>query len=138
MNKTALFSIIGIIILALIGWVGYNYVRYTPGTYVQETVNTDGTTTTTTVNTDTGTTTPGAPALTMATIGAHASASSCYTVISGKVYDLTMWVNLHPGGRAAILSLCGKDGTAPFMNQHHGAQKQMDILARYYIGNLSQ
>jgi cytochrome b involved in lipid metabolism len=49
-----------------------------------------------------------------------------------------MWINLHPGGRDKILSICGKDGTAPFMAQHHGAQLQMDILARYYIGNLSQ
>jgi len=67
----------------------------------------------------------------------HKDASSCYTVISGKVYDLTLWVNMHPGGKGAILSLCGIDGTAKFMAKHQGAQKQMDILARFYIGTVS-
>jgi cytochrome b involved in lipid metabolism len=137
-TSTTIIIVIALILLGLGGWVYSNYRKYTPTTYVQESTDASGTTTTTTVNTQTGTTTPGAPTLTQASIATHKDASSCYTVISGKVYDLTMWVNLHPGGRAAILSLCGKDGTAPFMAQHHGAQRQMDILARYYIGNLSQ
>ena len=135
--KPLIFSIIGIIVIALGLWFYSNWNRYAPTSYVQES-NENGTTTQTTVNTDTGETTPGAPLISIAEISAHKDASSCYTAISGKVYDLTMWVNMHPGGKSAILSICGIDGTAKFMAQHHGAQKQMDILARFYIGNLSQ
>jgi cytochrome b involved in lipid metabolism len=133
--KGSTITIIILVIVVIAGGWGYStWKKYTPTTYVQETQNPDGSTTTTTVNTETGTTTPGAPGYTMADVAAHNNASSCYTVISGKVYDLTAWINLHPGGKQAILSICGIDGTARFMAQHHGAQKQMDILARYYIG----
>lgn len=94
--------------------------------------------TVTTVNTTTGETTPGAPMFTMAQISTHTDATSCYTVINGGVYDLTMWVNMHPGGKPPILSLCGKDGTTGFMNKHKGAEKFMTVLARFKIGLLTQ
>lgn len=132
-KTTIILGIIGLIIIVIGVWTYSNWKAYAPVTYVQET--TSGTTTTsTTVNTSTGTTTPGAPTFTMAEIATHNNASSCYSVISGKVYDLTMWINMHPGGKTPILSICGIDGTAKFMAQHHGAKKQMDILARFYIG----
>jgi cytochrome b involved in lipid metabolism len=137
-KSTIILIIIGLVIIGGAGWVYSNWKAYAPDTYVQETTDATGTTTETTVNTETGTTTPGAPSYTLADISSHNSASSCYTVISGKVYDLTMWVNMHPGGKQAILSLCGIDGTARFMAAHRGAQKQMDILARFYIGTTAQ
>lgn len=73
---------------------------------------------------------------TMVEVKAKAAAGSCWTVISGKVYDLTNWISKHPGGQAAIKSLCGIDGTAKFMAMHAGAAKQESILATYFIGNL--
>jgi cytochrome b involved in lipid metabolism len=75
---------------------------------------------------------------TTADVSTHTTAVSCYSVIQGSVYDLTMWVNAHPGGKGAILSLCGIDGTEKFMNQHHGGKKFMDILSRFKIGTLTQ
>jgi cytochrome b involved in lipid metabolism len=81
---------------------------------------------------------PTPPGITMAELARHATAESCYTAIGGSVYDLTGWINRHPGGREAILSLCGTDGTAAFMNQHGGAKEQMDILATLRIGTLSE
>jgi cytochrome b involved in lipid metabolism len=136
MTKTAITSSIVVLVLVGIGiWTYSNWMAYAPTTYVQEVTNeATGTTTTTTVNTTTGTSTPGAPTYTLAQIATHNDAASCYTVIHGKVYDLTLWINMHPGGRDKILSICGIDGTARFMTQHKGAQKQMDILARFYIG----
>lgn len=108
---------------------------YAPPVYVKEVKN--GTTTDSiTVNTSTGTSTPGAPVYTREQVALHKDAASCHTIIDGKVYDLTLWVNMHPGGKNAILSLCGSDGTDSFMNKHKGAQKQMDILGRFHIGNL--
>lgn len=126
-------SIVGLLVAGMMAWAYTNWKTYAPITYVQET--TTGTTTTSmTINTSTGTTTPGAPSYTLSQVATHTTASSCYSIIGGKVYDLTMWINMHPGGKQAILSICGIDGTARFMAQHHGAKKQMDILARFYIG----
>lgn len=75
-------------------------------------------------------------ALTVAVVATHNNASSCYTIIDGNVYDLTKWIPQHPGGQAAILSLCGHDGTAAFHGQHDDAKKQADILATFKIGVL--
>ncbi len=140
MNQTmkTILSILVVVIIGIGVWAYTGWNKYAPVTYVQESTDENGTTTQTTVNTETGTTTPGAPVFTLAQIAAHNNATSCYSSINGKVYDLTLWINMHPGGKAAILSLCGTDGTERFMAKHHGAQKQMDILARFYIGNLSQ
>jgi cytochrome b involved in lipid metabolism len=73
---------------------------------------------------------------TTAQVAMHASAQSCWTIISGAVYDLTSWIQKHPGGSEAILKLCGKDGTTTFMNQHGGMEKQAAQLATFKIGTL--
>ena len=74
---------------------------------------------------------------TMAEVRKHANAASCWTVISGNVYDLTKWVNRHPGGRARILSLCGKDGTAAFRAEHGKEKQPNQVLAGYELGPLA-
>ena len=73
---------------------------------------------------------------TLEDITKHADAKSCYTTIQGEVYDLTSWINVHPGGAQNILSICGKDGTSAFVAQHGGKQKQADILKTFLIGEL--
>jgi cytochrome b involved in lipid metabolism len=52
------------------------------------------------------------------------------------VYDLTRWISDHPGGEQAILSICGKDGSSAFDNQHGGQSKPERILAGYEIAPL--
>lgn len=74
----------------------------------------------------------------MAQVAAHNNAKSCWTVINGGVYDVTSWINQHPGGPQAILSLCGKDGSALFIMQHSGDTRPQQELATFYIGKLSQ
>lgn len=75
---------------------------------------------------------------TLADVSIHKTASSCWTVISGEVYDLTTWIQRHPGGSAAILSLCGKDGTETFMKKHGEDDKPQAQLVSFKIGNLAQ
>ncbi len=79
---------------------------------------------------------PKAGQYTLADIGKHANSSSCFTAINGGVYDLTAWISGHPGGEGAILSICGKDGSSAFNNQHGGAAKQAEILVTFKIGVL--
>lgn len=75
---------------------------------------------------------------TMATVATHNSKSSCWSIISGKVYDLTGMFGKHPGGDDAILAICGKDGSDLFSAQHGMSQKVLDILPNFYLGDLSK
>jgi cytochrome b involved in lipid metabolism len=79
---------------------------------------------------------PSGQTYTMAQVKAHASASSCWTAINGSVYDVTGWIAQHPGGEAAILSLCGIDGSAAFDGQHGGQSRPASELAGFKIGLL--
>lgn len=73
---------------------------------------------------------------TLADVAKHAVASSCWTAVTGQVYDMTAWISQHPGGERAILSMCGKDGTKDFMDQHDGQGRPERELAKYAIGAL--
>jgi len=73
----------------------------------------------------------------MADVQKHNSATTCWSAVNGTVYDLTSWVNAHPGGKAAILMICGKDGSALFNAQHGGSGKIATILAKFKIGALN-
>lgn len=75
---------------------------------------------------------------TMANVRANNSEASCWTVISGNVYNLTQWINSHPGGPSLIRALCGTDGTASFNNQHGGQNNPTKTLANYLLGPLVQ
>jgi len=68
----------------------------------------------------------------------HNLVTDCWTVVNGSVYDVTAWVDKHPGGREAIISLCGKDGSAAFNNQHGGQPDPATALVGFKIGSLSQ
>jgi hypothetical protein len=82
----------------------------------------------------------GAPAptkyFTMATVRQHNSRSNCWTVISGKVYNLTKWIANHPGGSEAIIELCGINGTSGFLEGHNGDKAAIAQLASFKIGVL--
>ncbi len=82
------------------------------------------------------TTAPTVKTYTMTEVQKANNANNCWSVISGKVYDLTSFTPGHPGGEPAILSLCGKDGTAGFMAQHGGQRKPESVLAKFYLGVL--
>lgn len=75
---------------------------------------------------------------TRASVATHASAASCWTIVNGSVYDVTAWIGKHPGGAAAILSMCGKDATASFEGQHGGQRRPEEELASFNIGTLTQ
>lgn len=64
------------------------------------------------------------------------SASKCWTIINGKVYDITSYIPKHPGGPEKVLAICGKDGTSLFMGQHGGQEKPNNTLTTFYIGTL--
>ena len=71
-------------------------------------------------------------------VAKHASAKSCWSSINGSVYDLTTWVNRHPGGARVIQAICGKDGSKAFNGKHRGAGKPAAQLKQYRIGALKK
>ena len=73
---------------------------------------------------------------TLAQVKANNSRQSCWTIIDNYVYDLTRWINSHPGGASAILSLCGVDGSAAFNSQHENQSKPAVRLDSYKLGPL--
>lgn len=78
------------------------------------------------------------PGYTMAQVQTHNSASTCWSVIDGNVYDLTAWIGRHPGGKEAIVSMCGKDASAAFHDQHGTKRKEMELLATMRLDILAQ
>lgn len=75
---------------------------------------------------------------TMEEVSTRKDASSCLTVIRGTVYDVTAWIDKHPGGDKNILKLCGLDGTAAFEKKHGGQEKPENALKGFEVGMLGK
>ena len=90
--------------------------------------------------TPTATPTPSATTsgYTMAQVAANNSAKSCWAVIEGSVYNLTNWINSHPGGTGAIMSLCGTEATSSFNAQHANQSRPSSRLSGYLLGPLAK
>jgi cytochrome b involved in lipid metabolism len=73
---------------------------------------------------------------TAAQVAKHGTAKNCWTIIGKGVYNLTSWVNQHPGGAGNILSLCGRDGTQAFLAQHGTSGNAVSTLAQFRVGTL--
>jgi cytochrome b involved in lipid metabolism len=74
----------------------------------------------------------------MAKVKENNSATSCWSAINGKVYNLTQWIKSHPGGASAITGLCGTDGTSSFNARHRGQGSPTSTLAGYLLGPLEK
>lgn len=49
-------------------------------------------------------------------VAKHNSKTDCWTIIEGNVYDLTSYINRHPGG-SVIAEACGIDGSELFKDR---------------------
>jgi cytochrome b involved in lipid metabolism len=135
-NKFTPF-IVGAVVIVIALLVAYstnskNSSKYKPATQSQ----TPTTTTTPTPSTPTPPSAQGPKTYTLADISKHADRTNCWTTVSGSVYDVTAWISQHPGGAEAIISLCGRDGTAAFTEQHGGERRPANELAGFKIGTL--
>lgn len=75
-------------------------------------------------------------AISMAEVESNDSPDSCWAVLDETVYDLTTWIEEHPGGEARIEQLCGTDATEDFGAQHGGDSAPESQLAELEIGEL--
>lgn len=55
--------------------------------------------------------------------------------INGNVYDITKFLNEHPGGSEVIMEVAGQDGSEGFEDVGH-SEDARDMLKEYLIGEL--
>ena len=70
-------------------------------------------------------------------VASHNGPGDCWVVIDGSVYALDGYMSKHPGGKAVLTALCGKDGTAAFSNQHARQALPNSELATLFVGTLA-
>jgi len=71
-------------------------------------------------------------------VAKHNNADSLWVTMEGKVYDVTNFVDKHPGGGDVILTSAGKDITELFKEQHSHVSLNISlfIAKNYEIGTL--
>jgi cytochrome-b5 reductase len=65
----------------------------------------------------------------------HASPTDAWIIIHGNVYDVTKYLNTHPGGLYILYNKCGGDGTDSFENMFHSSVAR-SLLDKMKIGTL--
>jgi cytochrome b involved in lipid metabolism len=66
-------------------------------------------------------------------VAKHNNRSSCWLIVDGSVYDVTVYIDSHPAGSQSILRRAGQDATVDF-NFHSRAGKL--VWEPYKIGAL--
>uniref|UniRef100_A0A0K0FYQ5 Cytochrome b5 heme-binding domain-containing protein n=1 Tax=Strongyloides venezuelensis TaxID=75913 RepID=A0A0K0FYQ5_STRVS len=65
----------------------------------------------------------------------HSSVDDIWMIIHDNIYDLTSFLDLHPGGMDILLEYAGMDATLYFENKGHSIQA-WKMLEPYKIGKL--
>ena len=71
----------------------------------------------------------------MEEVSKHKAKDSCWFVIHGKVYDVTRFLEEHPGGDEVLLEAAGRDASNDFDDIGH-SEDAMNMLIDYEIGVL--
>ena len=71
----------------------------------------------------------------MKEVASHCHVDSCWMIISDKVYDLTEFIEYHPGGYEIMLEYGGTDATNAFIEKPHTIDA-INMLEKYLIGEL--
>jgi predicted heme/steroid binding protein len=74
--------------------------------------------------------------VTAAELAEHTTSTDCWLAVDGNVYDVTEWLESHPGGAAVLLSSGGTDATEMFnaLHQEHALQN----VQKHLVGTLEQ
>lgn len=80
---------------------------------------------------------PAARAISERDVALHAHRSDAWIVVDGAVYDVTGYLDQHPGGVAPLLRCAGRDASVPFGGPQHDRAAVLPVLARYRIGVLA-
>lgn len=70
-------------------------------------------------------------------LSSHRSETDCWVAVEGKVYDVTDYLQKHPGGAQIMLNASGRDATKEFVDQGH-TQNAREIMKKRYIGEIDK
>ncbi|XP_078400617.1 cytochrome b5 type B [Cetorhinus maximus] len=73
--------------------------------------------------------------ITMEEVKTHNSSKSTWLVIHDKVYDVTKFLEEHPGGEEVLFEQAGGDATESFEDVGHSSDAR-EMLKQYFIGEL--
>ncbi|XP_045788241.1 cytochrome b5-like [Trifolium pratense] len=73
--------------------------------------------------------------LTFEDVAKHNHKKDCWIIVNNKVYDVTPFLDDHPGGDEALLSATGKDATADFEDVGH-SDSAVEIMEKYFVGEV--
>ena len=76
--------------------------------------------------------------ITVAQVATHNKATDCWIIIKSDVYDLTSYIQQHPGGAGVLTNLCGIDATSAFESQHASQMAPASALAALKIGRIGE
>ncbi|XP_062442696.1 cytochrome b5 [Rhea pennata] len=77
----------------------------------------------------------GAPVFTLQEVARRNSRRESWLVIHGRVYDVTRFLEEHPGGEEVLLEQAGKDATESFEDVGHSTDAR-EMLKQYYVGEI--
>jgi len=69
-------------------------------------------------------------------VAKHNTEGDCWIILSGKVYDVTKFINEHPGGKKIVLKEGGKDATKKFEMFHNVSAVLRKYGKQLYIGDV--
>lgn len=72
---------------------------------------------------------------TLAEVKKHNNNQSTWIVIHNTVYDVTAFLNEHPGGEEVLLEQAGKDGSEAFEDVGHSSDAR-EMMLKYKIGEI--
>ncbi|RWS04745.1 cytochrome b5-like protein [Dinothrombium tinctorium] len=75
------------------------------------------------------------PLFTLAEVSEHCYSNDCWIVLFDRVYDVTNFLQDHPGGEFIICEYAGGDATIQFRNARHGIEAY-EMMKKYCIGIL--
>eukprot|EP00252_Welwitschia_mirabilis_P012248 TRINITY_DN27206_c0_g1_i1.p1 TRINITY_DN27206_c0_g1~~TRINITY_DN27206_c0_g1_i1.p1 ORF type:complete len:129 (+),score=29.81 TRINITY_DN27206_c0_g1_i1:242-628(+) len=68
-------------------------------------------------------------------VSKHNNVKDCWLIIDGKVYDVTQFLEEHPGGDEVLLAATAKDATEDFEDVGHSDDAR-GMMEKYYIGRV--
>ncbi|XP_060796796.1 cytochrome b5 [Neoarius graeffei] len=74
---------------------------------------------------------------TRAEVQAHNTSKDAWLIIHDQVYDITSFLEEHPGGEEVLLEQVGSDATESFEDVGHSTDAR-EMLHQYYIGELHE
>lgn len=79
---------------------------------------------------------PGKNTYTWQDVAKHNTAEDCWVSLNGKVYNITNWMDSHPGGKEILQLVAGRDISIAFDCYHPFTNKAREVLPKFEIGTV--